>query len=163
MNRIRRLLAHFALLLLAACGSLPPANLQAPEVGVSDLTLTDIGLDRLRFQVMLETINPNDVDVPLTNIRLDLTVFDIALANGTVVERQVTLPSRGRQQVPVEFTVPTSRLLDVLERFRAGNWDNFSYRLAGHANWGNTPFGVPFERTGNLDILKRLSIIFGAT
>ena len=51
MNRIRRLLAHFALLLLAACGSLPPANLQAPEVGVSDLTLTDIGLDRLRFQV----------------------------------------------------------------------------------------------------------------
>ena len=137
MNRIRRLLAHFALLLLAACGSLPPANLQAPEVGVSD--------------------------VPLTNIRLDLTVFDIALANGTVVERQVTLPSRGRQQVPVEFTVPTSRLLDVLERFCAGNWDNFSYRLAGHANWGNTPFGVPFERTGNLDILKRLSIIFGAT
>ena len=75
----------------------------------------------------------------------------------------MTLPARGRQQVPVEFTVPTSRLLDVLERFRSGNWDNFSYRLAGHANWGNTPFGVPFERSGNLDILKRLSILFGST
>lgn len=163
MNRTRRLLAPLAMALLAACSSLPPPNLQAPEVGVSNLSLIDIGLDRLRFLVMLETINPNTVDVPLTNVRLDLTVFDIALAHGTVIERQVMLPAGGRLQVPVEFTVPTSKLLDVLERFRSGNWDNFSYRLAGHANWGNTPFGVPFERSGNLDILKRLSILFGKT
>jgi LEA14-like dessication related protein len=161
MNRLKRLLVPFAVALLAACGSLPPSNLQAPEVGVSDLTLTDIGLDRLRFLVMLETVNPNEVDVPLTNVRLDLTVFDVALAQGTVVERQVLLPARGRQQVPVEFTVPTSKLLDVLDRFRSGNWDNFNYRLAGRANWGNTPFSVPFERSGNLDTLKRLAIIFG--
>jgi LEA14-like dessication related protein len=161
MNRTRLLIAHLAVALLAACSSLPPADLQAPEVGVSNLALTDIGLDRLRFQLMLETVNPNHVDVPLANVRLDLSVFDIALAHGTVVERQVTLPAGGSLQVPVEFTVPTSRLLDVLERFRSGRWDNFSYRLAGQANWGNTPFSVPFERTGNLDILKRLSIIFG--
>ena len=112
---------------------------------------------------MLETINPNTVDVPLTNVRLDLTVFDIALAHGTVIERRVILPAGGSQQVPVEFTVPTSKLLDVLERFRSGHWDNFSYRLAGYANWGDTPYGVPFERSGNLDILKRLSILFGRT
>jgi LEA14-like dessication related protein len=161
MNRARLLLVHLTLILLVACGSLPPANLQPPDVGVSNLSLTDIGLDRLRFQVLLETRNPNAVDVPLTNVRLDLTVFDVTLAHGMVVERQVTLPAGGSLQVPVEFTVPTSRLLDVLDRFRSGNWDNFSYRLAGHANWGNTPFGVPFERSGNLDILKRLSIIFG--
>ncbi len=161
MNRARLLLVHLTLVLLAACGSLPPANLQPPDVSVSNLSLTDIGLDRLRFQVLLETRNPNAVDVPLTNVRLDLTVFDVALAHGTVVERQVTLPAGGSLQVPVEFTVPTSRLLDVLDRFRSGNWDNFSYRLAGNANWGNTPFGVPFERSGNLDILKRLSTIFG--
>lgn len=161
MNRARLLLVHLLLLLLAACGSLPPANLLPPDVGVSNLSLTDIGLDRLRFQVLLDTRNPNAVDVPLTNVRLDLTVFDVALAHGTVVERQVTLPAGGSLQVPVEFTVPTSRLLDVIDRFRSGNWDNFSYRLAGHANWGNTPFGVPFERSGNLDVLKRLSTIFG--
>ena len=161
MNRARLLLVHLALVLLAACGSLPPANLLPPDVAVSNLALTDIGLDRLRFQVLLETRNPNAVDVPLTNVRLDLTVFDVALAHGTVVERQVTLPAGGSLQVPVEFTVPTSRLLDVLDRFRNGNWGNFSYRLAGNANWGNTPFGVPFERSGNLDILKRLPIIFG--
>jgi len=161
MNVDSLLLVHLTLVLLAACGSLPPANLQPPDVGVSNVALTDIGLDRLRFQVLLETRNPNAVDVPLTNVRLDLTVFDVALAHGTVVERQVTLPAGGSLQVPVEFTVPTSRLLDVLDRFRNGNWDNFSYRLAGNANWGNTPFGVPFERSGNLDILKRLPIIFG--
>lgn len=161
MKRIGLLLAHLAVVLLSACSSLPPPNLQAPEISVGDLALTDIGLDRLKFLVTLETLNPNDVDVPLTNVRLDLTVFDVALAQGALIERQVTLPSRGRQLVPVEFTVPTARLLDVLERFRRGNWDNFNYRLAGHANWGDTPFGVPFERSGNLDILKRLSILFG--
>lgn len=162
MNRVRLVLVALLASLLGACGSLPPANLQAPEVSVSDLVLTDIGLDRLKFLVTLDTANPNDVDVPLTNVRLDLTVFDVALAQGTVIERQVTLPSRGSRRVPVEFTVPTSRLLDVIARFRTGNWENFSYRLAGSANWGNTPFGVPFERSGNLDILKRLSILFGS-
>lgn len=157
----RLLSATLFVLLLCGCSSLPPVHLQPPEIAVSDLALTDIGLERLRFLVMLDTSNPNDVDVPLTNVRLDLTVFDVALAQGTVIERQVTLPSRGTRRVPVEFTVPTGRLLDVVARFRTGNWEDFSYRLAGHANWGDTPFGVPFERTGNLDFLKRLSILFG--
>ena len=159
----RRLPALLALLaaLLHGCAALPPANLQSPEITVSDLALTDIGLDRLRFLVTFDALNPNDVDVPLTNVRLDLTVFDVALAQGTMVERHVTLPSRGRQRVPVDFTVPTSRLLDVIARFKAGNLDDFTYRLAGQASWGNSPFGVPFERTGNLDALKRLLILFG--
>lgn len=161
MNRIRRLLAVVAVALLSACQVLPPANLQSPEIAVSELALIDIGLDRLRFLVTLDTFNPNDVDVPLTDVRLDLQVFDIALAHGGVIERRVTLTSRGRQRVPVELTVPTGKLLDVLERLRSDDLENFSYRLAGHANWGNTPFPVTFERTGNLDILKRLSILFG--
>ena len=118
----RRLPALLALLaaLLHGCAALPPANLQSPEITVSDLSLTDIGLDRLRFLVTFDALNPNDVDVPLTNVRLDLTVFDVVLAQGTMVERHVTLPSRGRQRVPVDFTVPTSRLLDVIARFKAG-------------------------------------------
>lgn len=161
--RQRRALAISAVLapLLAACGSLPPANLQPPDVSVVDLTLTDIGLDRLRFLAELQADNPNGVDVPLTDVRLDLTVFDVPLAQGFVVERRVTLPALGAQRVPVVFTVPTSRLLDVVERFKTGNWESFRYRLAGTANWGNTPFGVPFERTGDLDILKRLANLFG--
>ena len=155
------LIATLFAVLLHACAALPPANLQAPDIGVSDLALTDIGLDRLRFLVTLDALNPNEVDVPLTNVRLDLTVFDVALAQGAMIERHVTLPAGGRQRVPVEFTVPTSKLLDVIARFKSGNWDDFTYRLAGQANWGNTPFGVPFERTGNLDVLKRLLILFG--
>lgn len=161
MVKSRLLPAILLTCLLNACSALPPANLQPPEVAVADLALADIGLERLRFLVTLDTINPNDVDIPLTDVRLDLTVFDIAVAQGTVVQRQVTLPARGSRRIPVEFTVPTSRLLDLVARFRSGNWTDFSYRLSGQANWGNTPFQVPFERSGNLDILKRLAIVFG--
>lgn len=160
---LRFLLAIMVGQWLSGCGHLPPANLQPPEIAVSDVMLTDFGLDRLRFRVILDTFNPNDVDLPLTDVRLELTVFDVALAQGTVIERRVTLPSRASQRVPVEFTVPTVRLVDVIARFGTGRWYDFSYRLAGRANWGDTPFGVPFERSGNLDILKRLSILFGST
>ena len=159
---VRALTVALFVSIFPGCAALPPANLQAPEVGVSDLELTDIGLDQLRFRVTLNALNPNEVDVPLTNVRLDLTVFDVALAQGTTIERRVTLPAGGRQRVPVEFTVPTSKLLDLIARFKTGNWDDFTYRLVGQANWGNTPFGVPFERTGNLDVLKRLLILFGS-
>jgi LEA14-like dessication related protein len=145
----------------AGCGLMPPADLRPPEVAVADLTLTDIGLDRLKFKVLLQTTNPNDLVLPLTNVTMKLTAFGVELADGYVVERRLELPALGTATVPVEFTVPTSRLLDLLDRFRASNWDNFDYRLAGSANWGNTPFSVPFERTGNLDVLKRLSRLLG--
>lgn len=161
MMKLRLVPALLLACLLSACSALPPADLRPPEVAVADLALTDIGLERLRFLVSLDTTNPNDVDIPLTDVRLDLTVFDIPLAQGAVIQRQVTLPARGSRRIPVEFTVPTARLLDLVVRFRSGAWTNFSYRLNGQANWGNTPFQVPFERTGNLDILKRLATIFG--
>lgn len=146
----------------ASCSVLPPANLRPPDVAIADLALTDIGLDRFKFRAALETFNPNDLVVPLTNVRVDLTVLDVKLAEGLVIERRVELPARGRTTIPVEFTVPTARLLDLITRFRTSGWATFDYRLAGSANWGDTPFGVPFERSGNLDVLKRLADIFGA-
>ncbi len=158
---VRVLLGLLLGLLAAGCASLPPPNLQPPDVSVADLALTDIGLDRLRFRVELEADNPNDFDMPLTNVRLDLTVFDVVLAEGFVVDSRVTLPALASRRVPVVFTVPTRRLLDVMQRFRSGSWNRFTYRLAGSARWGNTPFDVPFERSGDLDTLRRLAEIFG--
>ncbi|MGE0803255.1 MAG: LEA type 2 family protein [Lautropia sp.] len=155
-------LAAAAAVLPAACAALPPANLRSPEIAVADLALVDFGLDRLRLRAVLDTENPNDVVVPLTDIRMDLMVFGVALAQGFVVDRRVDLPARGRIAVPVEFTVPIGRLLDVVDRFRARGWEQFDYRLTGTANWGETPFPVPFERSGNLELLKRLPGILGA-
>src|SRR5690606_20125517 len=91
-RRVPILLGLLLALLVAGCGSLPPANLQPPDVSVADLALTDIGLDRLRFRVELDADNPNDFDMPLTNVRLDLSVFDVVLAEGFVVDNRVTLP-----------------------------------------------------------------------
>ncbi len=72
MVKSRLLPAILLTCLLNACSALPPANLQPPEVAVADLALADIGLERLRFLVTLDAINPNDVDIPLTDVRLDL-------------------------------------------------------------------------------------------
>jgi LEA14-like dessication related protein len=158
---VARLIGLVLALFLAGCASLPPANLQPPDVSVADFALTDIGLDRLRFRLELDADNPNDFDMPLRNVRLDLTVFDVVLAEGFVVDSRVTLPALASRRLPVVFTVPTSRLLDVMQRFRGGSLNRFTYRLAGSARWGNTPFEVPFERSGDLDTLRRLLDIFG--
>lgn len=157
----RRAVVAALLALLGACALVPPPNLRPPDIAIADLALTDIALDRLVFRVTVDTANPNDLPVPLTDIRMDLTVFGVELARGHVPQRRIELPALGRAAIPVEFTVPTGRLLDLLERIRNRGMDDLDYRLAGSARWGDSPFDIPFERSGNLDILRRLSGLLG--
>lgn len=147
--------------LLAGCGVLPPPNLQPPQLAFSDVALGAIGLDRVEFELTVAASNPNDVDLPLTDLRCDLYLFEQLVASGVARDPSFTLPRRGTVDVPIEFVVPTSRLLDLVRNLRLRDLETLRYRLAGSARWGSLPFTIPFERAGDFGALRRLIEMLG--
>ena len=158
-HRLRGTLVGCALaaaLTAAGCNALPPPDLKTPKISVSDVALRDLGLSELRFAVTVRAENPNDIELPLSNLQFELDLLGRPFAKGAADDARLKLPARAARDVPIEFTVPTTRILDLLSAARGAGLLNLSYRLKGSANWGSSPFAIPFEKSGNLDALQRL-------
>lgn len=141
---------------LAGCGVLPPADLLPPKVSVSDFAIGDLGFEEIRFALTLDTRNPNEIDVPLTDLVFDLDLFGREFARGRTVQRRITLAPGSRTAIPVEFSVPTARLLETIRDLKLSGGASLAYRLRGSARWGSSPFPIRFERAGDLDALRKL-------
>lgn len=150
----------------SACANMPPPNLISPTVQLADFNIADIGLSEIRFDVLVHADNPNDIAIPMSQVKVDLDLFGSAFASGVATQPNITIPARGAADVPLHLVVPTSRVLDAIGKARrASDWSQFSYRLKGSANWGNSAWTIPFTREGNLDVIRKALEIFapGAT
>lgn len=161
----RRLLGACAALpglaALSACSALPPPGLKPPKLSFAGLAVPGVGPSEIEFRLTVIADNPNDVELPLSNLQFDLDLLGRPFATGSSPEPTITLPRQGTRQVPIVFTVPTARLLDLLSAVRSDAAGRFEYRLRGSANWGSSPFKLPFEKTGDLEALQRLRKAFG--
>lgn len=146
---------------VAGCSIIPPPNLQSPRVALADLALTKVSLKDLTFQVDLDVQNPNPIALPLRDIQIGLSVFDVRLTDGKVADNRIDIPATGQLRVPVTFVVPLDQMIQVLDNLLARPWDTLDYRLAGRATWGPGPFSLPFERTGRLDFWRRMNQLIG--
>ena len=141
---------------LAACGVLPPLDLQPPKLTFSAFRIQSVNLEETRFVLTVDADNPNDVDVPLSNLKFDLDLLGAPFASGGAQEASLTLPRKASRPVSIDFTVPTSRLLDLIRRVRPADMSSLSYRLKGSATWGSSGVTIPFERAGDLGTLRGL-------
>ncbi len=158
-----RLAATLCVLGSSACGALlPPADLKPPTVSVEDLSIESVSLERVRFTVRIATQNPNAIDIPLSNVRFDLSVLGQQVAQGAVTEQRFTLPAHGRREVPIGFTVSASDLRALASRIVLGPSGDAVWALKGSANWGVSPCPIPFEKRGDANSLKKLRELFGA-
>jgi LEA14-like dessication related protein len=156
---ILRCLAIAALVLMtqgSGCSYIPPMNLKSPELAFSDLSISDISLEKVKFVVTVAAQNPNDVDIPLSNMKFDLNLMETSVATGAAL-KDVSLPKKGSADVPIEFTVGTSQLLGLLKQVNFRDLGKLSYSLKGSAQWNNGPFNIPFERKGDLSMLKKFT------
>lgn len=149
-----------AVALLAGCNALPPPNLEPPRLRFSDLRIDELGLGEIRFVLAVDTENPNRVEIPLRNVDFSLELLGRPFANGTVLDRAVTLPALGERTIPVRFTVPTARLVALLRELRTAEPAQWGYRLSGSATWGWSGFPLRFDRSGDLEVLRELDELF---
>jgi hypothetical protein len=163
LRRVAAAAAAFVALaaVLAGCASVPPPNLKAPELSITHVSLARLGFETTRFEVLIEAWNPNAEDLPLSDVRLDLSLMGIALGSGTLPTDQLLLAGTTATRVPVTFAIPTARLLDVGLRLKTGGLSNAGYRLDGSARWGATGYRMPMVKEGNLDLLRRLGQLIG--
>jgi LEA14-like dessication related protein len=118
-------------------------------------------LDKVKLLVTLAAKNPNDIDIPLSNMKFDLTVLDSAFGSGAPLAKDVRLLKSATSEVPIEFVVPTSQLLAVIRRVGLRDLNKVAYSVKGSAQWNNGPFTLPFERRGEFSALKKLTEGFG--
>lgn len=140
-----------------ACGGmLPPRDLKAPSVSVAGLSVDSVTAERARFTVRLATENPNAVDIPLSNVRLDFSLLGQPLLAGAPVEAEFTLPAKGSREVPVSFTLTSADLRAVVSKLLSGPLPDTVWTLRGTAQWGVWPLPIPFERSGDARSVRRL-------
>lgn len=153
-------LAVTALVLTAGC-ALPPPDLKAPEISISDLTLDSLGFETTRFEVMIDARNPNADDITLTDVALRLTFLDVRIGNASLPTDRVLLAGERTTRIPVVFSMPTGRLLDLGVRLRDGALFAPSYKLEGSARWGDSFYRFPIVKEGRMDLRDSLGRLLG--
>lgn len=139
--------------LLTACSQvLPPNNLKPPALSVSDLSIDGIGRDQLRLRIRLNTRNPNSVDLPLSDLKFDVSLFGQRLAHGEVAEQRFTLPANGEREVPLLLTFAIADVRALLRQAAFGSASEAHWELKGSARWGVSPIPLPFERRGDFSL-----------
>jgi hypothetical protein len=87
-------------------------------------------------------------------MKFNLNLLETAVSTGAAL-KDINLPKMGNADVPIEFTIGTNQLLGLLKQVNFRDLTKLSYSLKGSANWNNGPFTIPFERKGDLSMLKK--------
>ncbi|MEN9317159.1 MAG: hypothetical protein RIS35_3552 [Pseudomonadota bacterium] len=142
--------------LIAACGMLPPPGLKSPRIEVVDVSIRKVSTSEIGLLITLDAVNPNDLEVPLSNLRFDLDLLGRPFGEGRATEPKLLLPPMARRTVPIELSVRMARIIEVMRDLRLGSDSTFPYVLRGSANWGASPLPIRFERSGEVEALRNL-------
>ncbi len=143
------------LVMLGGC-SLGSIGLKAPVAKVSEVSLKRVSASELVLVATLDVRNPNAVAIPIANLQFELDLLDRPFGEGRATQSLITLPADGVIEVPVEITVPTTRLIELLRALRPGSDGLLPYRIRGSAGWGSEALTLSFERRGEIDALAAL-------
>ena len=154
------LLATGLATLMTGCNQMvPPSNLKAPSLSVSGLGVESITRDSLKLRVRLAARNPNTVDMPLSNLRFDVSLMGQRLVQGAVAEETFTLPAQGERDVPVVLAFAGADARDLLIRLTTKGLTEISWELKGSARWGISPIPLAFEKRGSLGLRTVLDAV----
>lgn len=162
--RFRLLLLLCACTLLVACAGVGSYS-ERPKVALLSMALTGATQLEQRFAIKLRVTNPNDADLDITGLSVDLEVNEVALAT-VVSDKFVKVPRFSSEVLEAEGTANLLVLPKLLrEAARAGG--ALRYRIKGAVVLG-TPAGrnlastmtqvtgrLPFDHKGEFQIEAR--------
>jgi LEA14-like dessication related protein len=151
-NRVCAAMLLLAMLLLAACASMPAKDpLQVTVAGIE--SLTGEGME-IRLLVKLRVQNPNDTPVDFNGAALNLDVMGRRFASG-VSDQPGTVPRFGEAIVAVPVTVSMMRMArQVFGMLDGKPVDKITYAMNGKLN-GASLFGTQrFTASGEFELPK---------
>ena len=136
---------------LAACAGIG-TKLETPQISFVGLKPLEVNLFEQRLEVRLRVRNPNQLELPVKGLNVDVELGGESFAHG-VSAREFTVPAHGEAEFDMVVTAnAASALIRILGGDRKARED-IPYRLTGKLS---TRLGVlhsiPFEETGTLPI-----------
>ncbi len=137
-------------LALAGCAGIP-RDLKTPEVSFVSLRTVEASVFEQKLEVRLLVRNPNDIELPVNGLEVDIELAGEPLAQG-VSAREFVVPAGGEAEF--DMSVIANAAPAVLKIAGGGRKaDEIDYRLKGKLS---TRIGllrtIPFEQTGYLPI-----------
>jgi LEA14-like dessication related protein len=137
-------------LVLAGCAAIP-RNLQTPEVTFVGLRSIEASVFEQRLEVRLKVRNPNDIELPVNGLEVDVELAGEPFARG-LSAREFVVPALGEAEFDMHVTANAA---PALLRIAGGDRKSreIDYRLKGKLS---TRIGmlrtIPFEQAGKLPI-----------
>jgi LEA14-like dessication related protein len=152
--RIHSIFAALATLVLAGCAALP-TNLETPEVSFVALRAVEASVFEQRLEVRMKVRNPNDIELPVNGLDVDIELADEPFAHG-VSAREFVVPARGEAEFDMLVTAnAATALLKIAGADR--KTDSINYKVKGKLS---TKVGllrtIPFNESGTLPIADLL-------
>ena len=149
-----RTMALLAGLALAGCTALP-TNLETPEVSFVSLRAVEASVFEQRLEVRMKVRNPNDVELPVNGLDVDVELADEPFARG-VSAREFVVPAGGEAEFDMLVTANAATALLKIAG-DGGKTDAIPYKLKGKLS---TKIGllrtVPFEESGTVSLAELL-------
>ncbi len=134
---------------LAACASLP-INLKTPEVSFVALRTIEASVFEQKLEVRLKVLNPNDVELPVKGLDVDIELAGEPFAHG-VSAREFVVPAGGEAEFDMNVTANAMNALLKIAGERKS--DQVAYSLKGKLS---TELGllrtIPFQESGTIAV-----------
>jgi len=136
---------------LVACAGLG-TKLETPEVSFVGLKALEANLFEQRLEVRLRVQNPNDINLPVNGLDVDVELAGEPFAHG-VSAREFTIPANGEAEFDMIVTANAATALIRIAGGDRKSRENIEYRLKGKLSTRLGMFrSIPFEETGTLPI-----------
>lgn len=132
------------------CSSIGKQLVKDPEVKVVDFDITDISLQDVSLNIVMNVKNPNPVPIKLDQISYNLKFSGEQVTEG-VLSKGVNIPASGQSDVAVPLKFKYSSIGNLVTSLFKNTFKR-EYELEGRAKLGI--FSIPFSKKGEVQFNK---------
>ncbi|OHD65448.1 MAG: hypothetical protein A2176_12985 [Spirochaetes bacterium RBG_13_51_14] len=129
MNKAALLFLMIVIISMASCTSLKQRlSIKKCTFKLADVNIGTVSLSDMTMGLRVAIVNPNDIEVIMDRMDLDLYIGDVKTVN--IVFNGVTIPPRQTKTVNAMLTIPY-KIMGMSAAGIAGRSGDIQYRLSG--------------------------------
>ncbi len=136
---------------LVGCAAMP-TNLKSPSISLVNMRVLKADLFEQQLEVRLRVLNPNDVELPVDGLDVDVELADEPFAKG-VSAREFSVPAGGEAQFDMIVTANAATALLKIAKADRKSREEIGYRLTGKLATRLGMFrSIPIDESGTVAI-----------